>query len=140
MFGRSPGWGLAGLLFLLVLGIIGMHGVGPHGVGAGGHVVPALVTASTAVVAEHGDHPVTAGAFAVADSDGPLKAVPGNGEHGPGLLELCMAVLLGFAVLLLIALAVGGRPAHIPPIRIGMRSRAHRPVPPSLTGLSLLRC
>jgi hypothetical protein len=42
-----------------------------------------------------------------------------------------------------IVLAAGGRPAlvlHIPPIRIGMRSRAHRPVPPSLTQLSLLRC
>jgi hypothetical protein len=80
---------------------------------------------------------------AAADTDGPLKALSGNGEHGPGLLELCMAALLGFAVLLVIVLAAGGRPAlvlHIPPIRIGMRSRAHRPVPPSLTQLSLLRC
>ncbi|HET6920469.1 MAG TPA: hypothetical protein VFI46_13520 [Jiangellaceae bacterium] len=28
--GHPTGWALAGLLFVLVLGVIGMHGVGPH--------------------------------------------------------------------------------------------------------------
>lgn len=139
---RAPsgpiGWGMAGLLLVLLLGIIGMHGVGPHGVGA--HPAVAVVNDGATERGHMTAGTTEASNGAVFDADG----TPTTGDHRPtGLLELCMAALVGFAVLLLIGLTAGRWPGlrlRIQHLRIAAQGAARSSDPPDLTRLSLLRC
>lgn len=155
------GWITVGLFVVLVLGVLGMHGLAAHGVPGAGHHGGAQAAAlphaepqapPTALAsATHADDTTTAGCQCDA---GPTTTalssavrVDGAGEstggHGAGLLELCLAVLTGIVLVLLLTAAIVRAPlgrlrrASTQAVRV-LRARA--PDPPSLHQLSLLRC
>ncbi len=142
--GHRPTWRSAWLLGALLLGIIGMHGLSPHGAVGAGHDLH-LVTAATATH-PGAPPPMTAMAAATIDRASPRTSVasgPISDGMGGGMEEVCVAVLIGFAVLLLVARGVGGRADSLlpaPPCRRGPPPLHRILRPPSLEQLSLMRC
>src|SRR5688572_18705458 len=84
---------LAGMLFVVLAGVLGMHGLGSHGVGGLTHMAP---TTHVAMGPGPGDVGVTVPSAAT-HAAGPLlaAAVKGGDRHGMalGLGQLCVAVL-----------------------------------------------
>ena len=138
--GRPAGWVLAGLLFVLLVGIVGMHGLGPHGASSIGHHEAGLQAGGDGGAEVGGIDPTMAVVVAV---DHQSTEVSGAAdEHGSAIVELCLAVLLGLATFFLLLGATGRRrtsvlPAHPHQTWAG---RGRAPVPRSLAQLSLLRC
>jgi hypothetical protein len=130
---------LVALLFLLLAGVLGMHGWGSHGITSGGHMPSAhhrgpaelrhAAVTIGGVVAEH----ISADTPALTSSPDP---------GGMPLVDLCIAVLspVGF-VLLLLATLRWRTPQPLPPaLRWNPRRALGRDRdPPSLAGLSVLR-
>lgn len=136
---RPAGLGLVGLLFVLLLGIVGMHGVGPHGLDSGEHhqLLPVVVSD---VASDDGSHATMAAVVAVAHE--PVDVVGTADDIGRGMVVLCLAALFALSIFLQRALAAARRPTSRPPmrsacVRVG---NARGPDPPSLAQLSLLRC
>jgi Family of unknown function (DUF6153) len=139
----TPRWATIGLLATLLLGVLAMHGLASHlvpGVGHGemGAVIGTSETAS-AVGTSHED--ICEASVCPTER---LAAASGGGQStGTGLLTLCIAVLVGVAALLIVALVAARHSVlhqwvrtHQPmmPVRCG------GPDPPNLHELSLLRC
>jgi hypothetical protein len=132
---RMPRWATIGLLGVLLLGVLAMHGLASH--------------YSTGDV--HGEIGATAsipdlsspGGMSPADTcEAPACHEGGDDSHS-GLLTLCMAVLVGIAVVLILTVVVTRHSAlsrwtslrqPVKQVRLG------GPDPPTLYQLSLLRC
>lgn len=129
-----PRWVSLGLLGLLLLGVLAMHGLVSHHVTDVGHGE----IGATASIPDMSSPPES-------EADPCEAAVCHKGDHEAStvLLTLCMAVLVGIAVLLIGAVAATRHSAV--PRRTCIRHRI-RPVPlggpdpPNLHQLSLLRC
>jgi hypothetical protein len=127
------------LLFLLLAGVLGMHGWGSHGVTSGGHTPSAHYMGA----AELQNAAVTIGGVVAESISADTPALAGGpGFGGMPLVGLCVAVLspVGFVLLLLATLRwrapvllSRARPWH--PRRAPGRDRD----PPSLARLSVLR-
>lgn len=138
--GRPAGWVLAGLLFVLLLGIVGMHGLGPHGASSVGHHGAGLVADGDGGAEVGGNDPMMAAVVAV---DHQSTEVSGSAdEHSSAIVELCLAVLLCLATLLALLGAAGRRQTSVLPAHPHQTwaGRGRAPVPRSLSQLSLLRC
>ena len=132
---------LVAVLFVVLAGVLGMHGWGSHGVAGAGHTTSGHHSGVTAEPEHRG---VTI-ALTVGDGRATAAPAPTGSRHssGMGLTDLCVAVLsgLGFVVLLLLrsrrplaaALMPTLRPWHSPTLRGRDRD------PPSLARLSVLR-
>ncbi|MQA87446.1 MAG: hypothetical protein GEV03_23185 [Streptosporangiales bacterium] len=119
--GAPPGL-LAALLFLLVAGLLGMHGFGSHVVGS-----------------HHG----TAMSEAVTDGPAAAQLVDGGTEPAKSAVAgLCLAVLSALALLVALTGTLrGDETAPSPQVRRlpPPRPRGRDPDPPSLAQLSVLR-
>jgi hypothetical protein len=129
---------LAGMLFVVLAGVLGMHGLGSHGVGGLTHMATA-----THVAMDRGLDDV--------DLTGPNAASPpvaaaleGGDRHGMGmgLGELCVAVLSALGLVVLLAGRRCGR-GQVRPFLVALSRaplpRARDPDAPSVTQLSVLR-
>jgi Family of unknown function (DUF6153) len=131
-----PRWATIGLLGTLLLSVLAMHGLGSHYVIGAGHGEIGLAAAST---------PDMSSTDRVSQTD-PCKAPAchkGRHDASTGLLILCTAVLVGIAVLLILALVATRHSALSRWTRIHQRIRTTGiggPDPPTLYQLSLLRC
>jgi Family of unknown function (DUF6153) len=130
-----PRWATIGLLGILLIGVFAMHGLASHHVTDVGH---GEIGATASI-------PDMSSPAGMSEADPCEAAVCQKGDHEAStvLLTLCIAVLVGIAVLLVGALAATRRSAV--PRRTCIRHRI-RPVPlggpdpPNLHQLSLLRC
>jgi hypothetical protein len=130
---------LVALLFLLLAGVLGMHGWGSHGVTSGGHVPSAHHTG----LAELQHAAVTVGGVVGEGMSADPPTLAGRPDFGGmPLVGLCVAVLspVGFVLLLLAALRWRA-PLPLPPARPwhSRRARGRDRDPPSLARLSVLR-
>jgi len=130
---------LVALLFLLLTGVLGMHGWGPHGVATAGHM-PSAHSGGPASV----EHQAAAMAAVVGETASPAVQ-PLDGSPDPGGLSpagLCVAVLSTLGLVLLLLRAVHRRAAPplppSPPWHARKVNRRDRD-PPSLARLSVLR-
>lgn len=108
---------LAPVVVVIVLGILGMHGIGAHGVNLRGpmaHAVDAAPSTGTVMAGHH----TTAGGAATASNDVSTAGVAtlsapdqSHGQMGGmgGMVMLCVAMLGSAALALLTALVRGGR-------------------------------
>jgi len=134
----APGGVLVALLFLLLTGVLGMHGWGSHGVTGGGHM-PSADDSSPAGM----EHPAVAMAVVVGESaSSSMRLLSGGASHsGMSLAALCVAVLSTLGLVLLVGAL--RRRAAIPllssplPHTRGVNARDRDP--PSLARLSVLR-
>jgi len=135
----APGGVLVALLFLLLTGVLGMHGWGSHGVASAGHMPPAHSGGLVGV-----EHQAVAMAGVVGESASPAASLldGGVGRAGMALAGLCVAVLSTLGLVLLLLRALRRRAAIPPPPsppwharRVNRRDRD----PPSLARLSVLR-
>lgn len=130
---RVPVAGLLGAaLFVLIAGLVGMHGLGSPGIGDTdhGHVPP-----SWSLSMHEGIGAGTAQPSLAADAD----------RDSSGFGEFCLAVLntVGLALLLALASRRGHEHTSLPsrvPLARSAVPRARGPDPPSLAALSVLRC
>jgi hypothetical protein len=139
----TPRWATIGLLAIVLLGVLVMHGLASHlvpGVGHGemGAAIGSLDTPS-AVGTSHKD----VCQASVCPTERLVDAGAGGHSTGTVLLTLCLAVLVGVAALLILALIAARHFAlhrwiHIHQPMIPVRQGG--PDPPSLHELSLLRC
>jgi uncharacterized protein DUF6153 len=127
------------MLFLLLTGVLGMHGWGAHGVASAGHMPSAHGGGPAGV-----EHPAVAMAAAVGETASPaMRPLDGGADHGGmSLAGLCVAVLSALGSVLLLLRALRRRAAEqlpsAPPWharRVPGRDRD----PPSLARLSVLR-
>jgi hypothetical protein len=129
---------LAGMLFIVLAGVVGMHGLGPHGVGGLTHMA---TTTHAAMDPGHRDVGLTG-----PNAAGPSLAavLEGGDRHGPGmgLGELCVAVLSALGLAVLLAGRHCGR-GRVRPLLAGASRaplpRARDPDAPSVMQLSVLR-
>ena len=149
---------LAPVVVALVLGILGMHGSGAHGVNLHrplthaadatpptATVMPSHDTAAVAAFTDHDVHPaVDAKSVASDQSDGQMGGMGGMG----GMVMLCVAMLGSAALALLAVLAGGGRLPRVwavlePPGRVRPVVSAVLRVgagPPPAWRFSVIRC
>jgi hypothetical protein len=133
----APGGLLVALLFIVVAGVLGMHGLGSHGLSAA-HL--RVVHNSSIAVGDH--QMVRPAVLGVAASAAVQSAGRGIDHNGMSLGELCVAVLSALGLLLLLISALRPRQDVLPPRsrpwrvrRVSGRDRD----PPSLAQLSVLR-
>ena len=131
---RTPrGLFIAGL-FLVVTGVLGMHGLTSHGGASADHLPAAQHVAADAQMAES-----TLGQLDAATNQLVNRPVPSDAKS---LAALCVAVLLTALALLLRSVSLSGRNPRLPLasrrclLRIGGRGRE----PPFLSRLSVRRC
>jgi hypothetical protein len=136
-------WLRAALLTLMLLGILGMHGLAAHSLPTTSHAGETSVVSMGSLQMERGGPTVmgergsAAGEHRVGSSD------PGRGEDHLDMVGICVAVLVGLALALAIAY---GRRYRVwwrvsPRARMDEpRLRSRIPRPPTLAELSLLRC
>jgi hypothetical protein len=133
-----PPWATIGLLGILLLGVLAMHGLASHYATGVGH----SEVGATANILETSS-PVGISQPDPCDCHAEQVVVAAGGHNTvTGLLTICVAVLVGIAVLLIAALVVTRRFAfqwprlhqQVKPVRLG------GPDPPTLYQLSLLRC
>jgi len=138
---RNPHrWNRMGLVVVVLLGVLAMHGLGPHGTATSGS---GLAAAGHGIAMATSDLPAMPDETEAGANHGVQAGPPGDASSGHSLVELCLAVLLGLGIALL-ALAARGRRsrawAAVPGL-LGRRLAHFRsPDPPSLSQLSLLRC
>ena len=128
---------LRSVLFLVALGVLGMHGIDSHGAGPS-HGPPL----------DHGIHPVSAQAVTTSaldvEAERVVLAPPPDTDGAGSLVGLCMAAVLTAALVLLVLRWIRRR---VPALRACLDRR--RPLrlpcgryhaPPSLAHLSVMRC
>jgi hypothetical protein len=139
---RTPGYATIGVFAILLLGVLGMHGLASHVVPGVGHGEMDAAIGTLDVPAAIGtSHDVCQAS--VCPTARLVDASDGGRSPGTGLLTLCVAVLVGASGLLILAL-VAAR-LFVPHRWIRIRQSimpvwCGGPDPPSLHELSLLRC
>lgn len=122
------------LLLTTLIGLAAMHTLGHHGPHLGadhhrGH--PAAMAPDPAIA-------VADGLMCAGDGCGVILTAPMSGGHGPGGWDVCVAVLVAFAVLLLAATVLRARRAGATAHRGGPSSAARPRGPPTgRVGLTL---
>ena len=150
--GRPVAWPRAGILTVVLLGILGMHGLAAHCPPSGDD----LGEVSTVSMGSHGPDqadvlmlgsvaPVATDQVAAPSEHQPERAPAegSSGLNGMGLVGACIVALVGLGLVLAIARARGHRAWWASPIstrQILTRVRSRLPRPPTLAELSLLRC
>ena len=149
-----------GVLFLVFAGVVGMHGLGSHGVthgsahGTSEQAASHLPSPSAGGHTSHSDpastDPATAALLTVdplSDADlvrgGSAVSSAGDALTTGGLVELCLAVLLIGLTATLMALTARVRSRGLPvrpPIRLVSLAATRDRDPPSLTRLCVRRC
>jgi hypothetical protein len=130
-----PPWATLGLLGILLLGVLAMHGLASHHLAGVGHSEIGATTSTPDMSSPTGR----------SQADTCKSTVCHKGDHDAptGLMTVCMAVLVGIAILLIVALratrhsALPGRTHIRLPVKPTLLGG---PDPPNLHELSLLRC
>jgi hypothetical protein len=135
----APSGLLVVLLFLLLTGVLGMHGWGSHGVAGAGHTPVAHDSGLAGL-----QHPAVAIARVVGEaaSSAPPLLNGSTDRQGMVLAGLCVAVLSTVGLVLLLLRAVRRRAAvPLPSPRLSHARRVNQRDrdPPSLARLSVLR-
>jgi Family of unknown function (DUF6153) len=138
---------LVAVLFVVLAGVLGMHGLGSHGIGGLTHTAPTTHVAMGPGPGDVGLTVPSAATHAATHAAGPLLAavLEGGDHHGMamGLGQVCVAVLsaLGLAVLL-----AGRRDSRGRVLPLAGAQMSRSPLPrgrdpdaPSVTQLSVLR-
>jgi hypothetical protein len=139
----TPRWATIGLLAILLLGVLAMHGLASHLVPGVGHGEMGAVIRSLEMPSAVGPSHEDMCEASVCPTERLAAAGAGGQSTGTGLLTLCIAVLVGVATLLILALVAARHSAPHRWVRIHhpmMPIRCGGPDPPSLHELSLLRC
>lgn len=133
-----------GVLFAVLAGLFGMHGLSTHGADLHGHEAMAV---SADPVAELGAHAEHAGDPARPSSAAPVLERTGAPTGDPGAmhgLALCLALLasslLALGALLMRQRAHPAAPSLLARRRPRFTVTARQHAPPSLAELSILRC
>lgn len=139
-------WSLrGGLLALVVLGILGMHGLDIHGPPQAVHTDATSIASASS---HHADDANDAGnpttrAHASPTSDASVSSAERSTAGDLCKIGVCIAALAGLIWLLAMARGRANRPRWRTPLRTHLalpRLRPHLPRPPTLAELSLLRC
>jgi hypothetical protein len=147
---KAPGWAAGVLLFGVLAGLVGMHGLSAHCTQAmGAAAMPAAPTGMSTDAGDDGPSPGGGGhaESIVPDSDGGGAHVvqpPGDEHEASAFVMVCVGVVAVALVAFTMRVRRLGRPWVVQrrrrPLWLPLRWPIRAPSPPILTLLSIRRC
>lgn len=132
------------LLMLVVLGVLGMHGLAAHSLSAASHTAQTPPTVAMGSLDMEPSGPTALNERILAAGQHQVGSPgPGGGDDHMAMVGICVAVLTGLALALAMALGRSYRVCWRVSPRAWRREpplRSRIPRPPTLAELSLLRC